>query len=174
MLPASGQVTESAKPNATAASTALPPALSISAAAALAAGLLLTAIACGANVAFSPAGRCHPAGKFCAIRAGIAGSPTLGAAALLLLPTREQETSAHNALRAERRSREDAVMRALEEGSSAGSTKGTAEHGKPQDTKLRKLQENSELQSQMVFFCSLPLFSLFVDLQFSVYRSSQF
>jgi hypothetical protein len=53
----------------------------ISAAAALASGLLLTAIACGANVARAPAGRCHPAGKRAGTRDGIAG-PLAGLPAL--------------------------------------------------------------------------------------------
>ena len=73
MLPASGHATASAKPSATAASTALPPACRISAAAALASGLLLTAIECGANVALAPAGKCQLAGNVAATRTGIAG-----------------------------------------------------------------------------------------------------
>ncbi len=78
MFPASGHVTANAKPSATAASTALPPAFMISAAAALASTLLLTAIACGAKVAVAPAGRRHPSGNCAATRAGC--SPPRGSA----------------------------------------------------------------------------------------------
>ena len=53
-LPANGNVTASAKPVATAASTALPPARMISSPAALASALLLATIELGANVPCSP------------------------------------------------------------------------------------------------------------------------
>src|ERR1035437_6776556 len=63
MFPALGYVTASAKPVATAASTAFPPAFMISTPASLAYFDMLTAIACSANVAGVPAVNRHPAGN---------------------------------------------------------------------------------------------------------------
>src|SRR6478672_11106357 len=94
MLPATGHVTVIAKPSATAASTAFPPAFMISAAAALASGLLLTAIACAANVASAPAGKCQPCGNVAATRAGIAGSVLSEPDALPAVVPREQAATA--------------------------------------------------------------------------------
>src|SRR5215216_4164342 len=74
MLPAAGHVGTSAKPTATAASTALPPRFRISTPASLASGALLAIIACGANAAFAPAGKRHAAGKLAARRSAIAGA----------------------------------------------------------------------------------------------------
>src|SRR3954463_13632809 len=62
-FPANGNVTASANPVATAASTALPPARMISSPAALASALLLATTAFGANVPCSPGLNRHSAGK---------------------------------------------------------------------------------------------------------------
>jgi hypothetical protein len=92
MLPASGQATARAKPSATAASTALPPAFMISAAAALASGLLLTAIACAANVEDAPVGRRQPAGNCAGSRAGSALPSVGGVVVRAQAPNRQQES----------------------------------------------------------------------------------
>src|SRR5678809_474399 len=62
-LPANGNVTASANPVATAASTAFPPARMISSPAALASELLLATIEVGANVPWSPGVKRHSVGK---------------------------------------------------------------------------------------------------------------
>src|SRR5215207_5776871 len=62
-LPANGNVTASAKPVATAASTALPPAFMISSPAALASALLLATIEVGTVVPCSPVLKRHSAGN---------------------------------------------------------------------------------------------------------------
>src|SRR5512144_2239141 len=62
-LPAKGNVTASANPVATAASTALPPAFMISSPAALASALLLATTAVDANVPCSPGLNRHSAGN---------------------------------------------------------------------------------------------------------------
>src|SRR5687768_3095931 len=74
MLPAAGQVGTSAKPTATAASTALPPRLRISTPAALASGALLAIIARSAKAAGAPVANRHPAGYAAARRSGIDGA----------------------------------------------------------------------------------------------------
>ena len=73
MLPAAGKVTVSAKPVATAASTALPPARMISAPTRLASSLLLTTIALGANVADSPAWKRQLAGNVACVATMLSG-----------------------------------------------------------------------------------------------------
>src|SRR5262249_39748023 len=70
MLPAKGYVTASAKPVATAASTALPPRAMMSRPTRLAMESLLATIACGANDACAPGRNRHDAGKVAATRAG--------------------------------------------------------------------------------------------------------
>src|SRR5215471_1488021 len=70
MLPAKGNVTASAKPVATAASTALPPRAMMSRPTRLAMESLLTTIACGADVAAAPDWKRHEDGKLAATREG--------------------------------------------------------------------------------------------------------
>src|SRR6185437_6961972 len=82
MFPAAGNVTSSAKPVATAASTALPPFWRISMPASLARRLLLAIIACCASVARPPASNRHPLGNDAArVGRGAAGGATAGAGA---------------------------------------------------------------------------------------------
>src|SRR5687768_7275923 len=73
MFPAAGRVTVSAKPTATAASTAFPPRFMMSAPTLLAISLLLTTIACFARTARSPARKCHAGGNAARSRDGMAG-----------------------------------------------------------------------------------------------------
>src|SRR6185312_11689588 len=80
MFPAVGYVTASANPVATAASTALPPALRISTPASLARRELLTTIACSASVAGAPARKRHPSGNATRV-ASLEGAPAGAAAA---------------------------------------------------------------------------------------------
>src|SRR5215831_17958339 len=70
MLPANGYVTASAKPVATAASTALPPRTMMSRPTRLAIESLLTTIACGAVVAAAPGWKRHDDGNVAGTRAG--------------------------------------------------------------------------------------------------------
>src|SRR6185312_14880933 len=83
MLPAAGNVTSSANPVATAASTAFPPRFRISTPASLARRLLLAIIACSASVACPPASNRHPLGNIAArVATGAgAGGDTLGVGA---------------------------------------------------------------------------------------------
>src|SRR5665213_2473477 len=87
MLPACGNVTASAKPVATAASTAFPPARMISTPAWLASALLLTTMPCAAIVACLPKPTVQSAGK--PIEFGVAAVVLVSdaGAAVLLQPT---------------------------------------------------------------------------------------
>ena len=89
-LPAAGSVTASAKPVATAASTAFPPRRMISTPAALASALLLATMPLGATVAVRPAPTFHPAG----MRAAAAAAAGEGVA---LPPVPRQATQARTA-----------------------------------------------------------------------------
>src|SRR5512133_457038 len=99
-LPACGKVTASAKPVATAASTALPPARITSTPAALASALLLAIIAWAPKVApGSPARNRHPSGNEAVRRAGTAGPAPAAVAALVTggVPRHDDDANAGSA-----------------------------------------------------------------------------